>query len=151
MNTSHEAQAVEAGRGWADRKADALEGTLAQDWPLEWDPSWAGELRFDGQLDRDELADLTDLANREAAEHWLEIVEARRTAEDSRAETEELETRAIHLYEELREHIPEGLAVGRDGARVFLMDIEDAAEFSVHSLGEASRVINDWQERHFGR
>jgi len=152
MDTVHEAQAALAGRRWAEQKADALEGTLAESWPTEWDPSWGGELRLHGaRLDRAELDELVDLANREAATRWLELVETRRSLEDARGEAEELEARAVWLYEALRQHTPDGLSVGREGSRVYLQDAQDATEFSVHSLGEASRVINDWQERHLGR
>jgi hypothetical protein len=152
MDKHHEAQAARAGRAWAEQKADALEGTSAQDWPAEWDPRWAGELRLSGaRVARRELEELIDFANREAAERWLELVETRRAVEDARGELEEIEARAVWLYEALRAHTPEGLTVGRDGARVYLQDMGDATELSVGSLGEASRVISDWQERHFGR
>lgn len=152
MKTSHQAQAAAAGRAWADRKADALEGTSALDWPADWDPAWAGELHLSGaRVDARELSALVDLANREAATRWLDLVEARRSTQDARAESEELETGAVRLYEALREHTPQGLSVGREGGRVFLQDVGDASEHSVTSLGEAMRVIGDWQERHFGR
>ncbi|HSQ65424.1 MAG TPA: hypothetical protein VLM85_19530, partial [Polyangiaceae bacterium] len=107
MDTVHEAQAVLAGRRWAEQKADALEGTLAESWPTAWDPSWGGELRLHGaRLDRAELDELVDLANREAATRWLELVETRRSVEDARGEAEELEARAVWLYEALRQHTP---------------------------------------------
>jgi hypothetical protein len=151
MDAHHEAQAVRAGRAWAEQKADALEGTAAQDWPPDWEPRWDGELRLSGsRVDRRELEELIDLAHREAAARWLDLVETRRTLEDERAELEELEARAVWLHEALRSHVPLGLAVARDGARVYLQDTADATQFDVRSLGDAARVIGDWQERHLG-
>ncbi len=152
-HTGHEAQAVRAGRAWAEQKADALEGTLAQDWPMEWETRWDGELRLSGsRVDRQELDELIDLANREAAARWLDLVQARKATEDARSELEELVARAVWLYESLRGHTPEGLAVARDGARVYLQDVSDATEIAqVRSLGDAARAMSDWEERHLGR
>ncbi len=151
MNTTQEAEAVEAGRRWAEEKADAREGTRAEDWPVEWDPAWAGELHVTGKrADGPMLVALVDRANREAAARWLEIVEARREEQDTRAEGEELEAGAVKLYETLRRHTPEGLSLGREGARVFLQDVEDASEVSVSSIVEALRAIDEWQGRHVG-
>jgi hypothetical protein len=153
MKLGHDAQAAEAGRRWAEQKADALEGTAASDWPREWDPRWAGELRLRGGrgVNERELGALIDLANREAAARWSELVEMLAAAEDARGEAEELEARAVSLSESLRRHTPEGLSVGREGARVFLQDVEDGSEINVRSLAEASRFITEWQERHLGR
>ena len=47
--------------------------------------------------------------------------------------------------------MPSGLAVGRDGGRVYLCDVSADVETSVASLAEAASVISDWQERHHGR
>ena len=97
----------------------------------------------------DELAALLDRATRAASSRWAEIVEAERELEDSGAPN--TETRAVALYDTLRDHVPAGLSVGREGARVYLQDVADAGETTVTSLADAARAVSEWQERHFGR
>ena len=38
------------------------------------------------------------------------------------------------LYDTLRDHVPAGLSVGREGGRVYLQDVADAEEITVTSL-----------------
>ena len=100
MGAHHEAQAVRAGREWAEASAE--------DWPLAWDTRWDAELKLSGsRLDSRELVKLIDLANREAAQRWLELVETRKA----------LEAHAVWIYEALRGHTPAGLTVVRDRSR----------------------------------
>lgn len=147
-----EHEAAEAGRRWAEDKAEALQGTSPRDWPQAWDVAWAGELHLEPhppKLVPDEIADLLDCANDAARLRWNEIVEDERALEES-GETD-TETRALALFEALRDHVPEGLSVGREGGRVYLQDVSDAGETTVTSLADAARAVGDWQERHFGR
>ena len=145
-------QAVFAGRKWAEAKAAALEGTSPRDWPDTWDAAWSGGLHLaprSPKLAPEDLARLLDRATDAARRRWAEIVEAERAIEDN--QTSDSETRATALYEALRDHVPAGLSVGREGARVYLQDVSDAAETTVTSYAAAARAVSDWQERHFGR
>lgn len=145
-------EAAAAGRKWAEDKAAALEGTSPRDWPDEWDAAWSGELHLEPhgpELTPEELAALVERATGAARERWEEIVEAERTVEDSGATDGESYART--LCDVLRDHLPGGLAVGQDGARVYLQDVVDATEMTVSSFAQAARTISDWRERHFGR
>ena len=144
--------AVLSGRRWAEDKAAALEGTSPRDWPDTWDVAWSGELRLAPQspnLTREELEALLDRASEAARLRWEEIVEAERALEESGAT--DGETRAVALCDALRDHLPPGLSVGREGGRVYIQDVTNAAETTVTSLADAARAIGDWQEHHFGR
>lgn len=152
MDAERVRQAVSAGRRWADEKAAALEGTSPRDWPEDWDLAWSGELHLEPRppkLSREELADLLDRATRAARDRWTEILEAERSLEESGESNSE--ERAVALYEALRDHVPAGLEVGREGTRVYVQDVTDAGETTVTSLASAARAVSDWQERHLGR
>jgi hypothetical protein len=145
-------EAVFAGRRWAEEKAAALEGTSSRDWPDAWEIAWGGELHLEPRspkLGPEDLAALLDRATEAARSRWAEIVEAERALEDSQAT--DAETRATALCEVLRDHVPSGLSVGREGGRVYLQDVADAGETTVTSFADAARAVSDWQERHFGR
>lgn len=152
IDPRREEAAVAAGRKWAEDKAAALEGTSPRDWPEEWDPAWSGELHLKAQVPKlipEVVTALLERATRAASSRWTEIVEAERALEDSGAPN--TETWAVTLYDTLRDHVPEGLSVGREGGRVYLQDVADAEEVTVTSLADAARAVSDWQERHFGR
>jgi hypothetical protein len=152
MPTEREREAALAGRKWAEDKAAALEGTSSRDWPDEWDAAWSGELHLEPHrpaLIPEELAALMERATEAARERWEEILEAERSVEESSAT--ESEFYASALRDVLRGHVPDGLSVGREGARVYLQDVADATEMTVTSYAHAARAISDWQERHFGR
>lgn len=145
-------EAASAGVRWADEKAAALEGTSPRDWPDAWDAAWTGALHLEPRypkLAAEELAALLDHANDAARGRWTEIVERERALEESHAT--DAETRAVALSEALRDHVPAGLSVGREGSRVYLQDAADAGETTVTSIADAARAVSDWQERHFGR
>lgn len=143
------------GRRWADEKAAGLEGTSPLDWPDDWEPAWNGELGVkvppDGGLSLEDLTELQGRAELAATLRWNEILETERATLDARVDTVDDELSAVRLYEALREHVPSGLAVARDGPRVFLFGSEPAEEVTVTSLADAMRAIGDWQERHLGR
>ncbi len=152
--------AIASGRTWAEEKASHLEGTSPRDWPDVWDAAWSGGLHVaspssdPSKLTREEIVALFDRATDAARERWEEIVEAARALEDGGAAdggAADSEVRAVALCEALRDHVPAGLSVGRDGSRVYLQDVSDAAETTVTSLASATRAISDWQERHLGR
>lgn len=148
-----ERDAVAAGRRWADDKAAALDGVSPRDWPQTWDDAWRGELRFDPHLPRltpGELRDLLELASDSARVLWIEIVD-RELAIEARGVEVESESYSLALFEELRNHVPQGLTVGREGTRVYVQDLTDGRETAVTSFADAVRAISDWQERHFGR
>ncbi len=152
MRPRRSREASAAGRRWAEEKAAALEGTSPRDWPETWDPAWSGGLRLEPSspsLDREELEALVDRATNAARRRWTELVENARALEAEGADA--AESRAVALFDALRGHVPSGLAVGRDGPRVYLLDVTDAEERTVTSIADAARTINDWQERHFGR
>jgi len=146
-------EAILAGRRWAEEKAAHLEGTSPRDWPDTWDPAWSAELhleRHTPKLAAGELAALVARATDAARERWMEIVEAERDIEET-SQTSDAETRAVALYEALRDHVPAGLSVGREGTRVFIQDAADTEETTVTSYADAARAVSDWQERHLGR
>jgi hypothetical protein len=153
MASDRAREADAAGQKWAEEKAAALEGTSPRDWPEEWDAAWNGELHLEPhrpRLEADELAQLIERATSAARQRWAEIVEEARGIEESQTTTD-AEARAVALYEAIRDHVPAGLAVGREGARVYIQDVADSGETTVTSIADAARAINDWQERHFGR
>lgn len=138
-----------SGQDWAEQKAAALEGTSPRDWPDEWDDAWNGELSLarSQELSPAALAELRARASDAARARWAEILEDQRAGDDGE---EQGEARAVELYEALRGHVPAGLSVGREGARVYLQDVSDADETTVASMAEAARAISDWQDRHLG-
>jgi hypothetical protein len=143
-------EAACAGRRWAEEKAAALEGTSAQSWSDDWQAAWAGALSLEPHLPKiapEELSTLIDHATDAARRRWTEILEAERALEDNQAL--DTETRALALCEALRDHVPAGPSVGREGSRVYLQDTSDAHETTV--IADAARAVTDWQERHFGR
>jgi hypothetical protein len=152
MSPGRDREAIFAGRKWAEEKAAALEGTSPRDWPDDWDVAWAGALDLEPrspELAPDELDAFLDRANRAASSRWAEILEAELELEEHG--TTDTETGALALYELLRDHVPAGLSVGRDGTRVFLQDSAGSEETTVTSFADAARTVSDWQERHFGR
>jgi hypothetical protein len=152
MDPIRERQAVFAGRRWAEEKAAALEGTSPHDWPDVWDRQWNEDMPIQPRLPKltpEELTALIDTAIYAARGRWEELVEWERALDDRDATDDEAQ--AVALYEQLREHVPAGLSVGRDGARVYLQDVSDAADMTVRSLADASRAISDWLERHIAR
>jgi hypothetical protein len=144
-------EAACAGRRCAEEKQQRW-GTSAQSWPDDWQAAWAGALSLEPHLPKiapEELSTLIDHATDAARRRWTEILEAERALEDNQAL--DTETRALALCEALRDHVPAGLSVGREGSRVYLQDTSDAHETTVTSIADAARAVTDWQERHFGR
>ncbi len=87
---SHLEQALQAGRRWAEEKADALDEMPAASWPAEWVPSPGWKLRLEGgALSDAEVDELLVVAHREAASRWREIFEDRFGLEDERGRAEE--------------------------------------------------------------
>jgi len=85
---SDRTRAEQAGSQWADRKADALEGMPAQDWPEEWNRAWAGDLHLapEDRSGHARFEELQEFAQAAAAMRWSQLVEDRRDEEDVRAE-----------------------------------------------------------------
>jgi hypothetical protein len=149
MLRDHVNEAHALGERWARRRADLLDGDLpAMDWPESWSPEWDGELPKElASLPHSERALLLTEAHRAAAEQWGEIVLDKRDDEDWVDEEQDLEAQARALFETLRADVPSGLAVARDGPRVFLTDLNSGEERTITSLGSAWQVLQDWSER----
>jgi len=139
--------AAAAGRYWANRKAETLEGAIpAVDWPETWRTEWGGRLPFDeGEVDPSDLPTLAAIASLTATERWEELVQARRAEEDADEVEIELEREAVRLFEQLDKGLPEGLRAMRDGERVYLVD-EAGMERTITSMEQASRVLREWKE-----
>lgn len=141
------AEAVALGRAWASDKADALRGAIdPEDWPDFWDEADAGSLPE--QLSNAERRQLEELANAAARERWVELVADERFGDMLEENRDEIEARAAALESQLRESLPPGVSVGRDGSRVFLSLSESGrSERTVSSLSNAWRVLHDWEEQ----
>ena len=142
-----EKDALASGRRWAEAKADMLAEIPIADWPDEWDPEWNGTLLDSGAVDARTRAGLFDLATHAAAERWEQLVEARRSRDDWRADIEEQEAAAARLHSAILDRLPQGLSASRQGARVFLLDEAEEREIDVTSIEHASRAIADWMQR----
>ena len=142
-------EATEIGRSWAERVADSLADSVpASSWPVSWQPAWARDLPTNGKLNEDDQQRLWVYAHEVAAEHWLDLVRARRHAEDNEDEVHDAETHALALAESIRPGLPAGLQVVVDGPRVFILDVRTQAERPVTSLEAAWRVTDEWREHH---
>lgn len=139
--------ATAAGHGWAERKAATLEGAIpAVDWPDTWSPAWGESLPFrSGEVDPQSVPVLLAIASHAAAERWAELVSEHRAEESADEEEVDLEIEAVRLFEAVRDALPEGLTVVRNGERVCLVD-EAGKERTITSLEQASRVLGEWKE-----
>lgn len=140
--------ALAAGHGWAERKAEILDGAMpAADWPDVWSKKWAGRLPFDeNETDPRELAALEVVANHAAAEHWAKLVREHRTVESAEEEELDQEAAAARLFDSVRGALPDGLVVQRAGERVYLVD-ERGMERTITSVAHAARVVADWKDQ----
>jgi hypothetical protein len=140
--------ALAAGHSWAERKADALEGTFdAIHWPDRWQQEWGDRLPLlDGEAPAGDLEALMATAQHAASERWAELVRDRRYQEGTDEEEWDYEARAVGLLEALEKALPEGLRVDREGERVYLVDAL-GREQTIVSVPEAWRVVDDWRER----
>jgi hypothetical protein len=139
--------AATAGRGWAERKVEALEGTIpAVDWPDTWSPAWGESLPFrSGEVEPQSLRALQAVATHAAAERWAELLIQHRADESAEEEDLDLEIEAVRLYEAVRGALPDGLTAVRDGERVYLVD-DSGKERTITSLEQTTRVLGEWKE-----
>lgn len=137
-----------AGFGWAEEKAEALQGEVpAVDWPDFWDPEWARTLPFrSGEVGEHDVETLRAIANHAAAERWAELVSERREMEDAADEEIDAEANAVRLFETVQDSLPQGLHLRREGERVCLLDAA-GIERTITSLAQAWHVIDEWKER----
>ena len=138
-------EAVALGHAWADQRAERLRDRLpADEWPDFWDDADNGPLPED--TDAEAQAGLGSVASRAAHERWRELTEHQRALEKIEEDEQALEASASDLEAELRRSLPQGIAVDRDGSRVFLQRQETGDERTVSSLESAWRVIEEWSD-----
>jgi hypothetical protein len=146
--------ATEAGKAWAESKADTLEGGMSpEQWPEVWDPRWVadGEVARWARQAGAELIREADFeafkaaAHNAAGERWSELLSFAREREDVPDDELDQEVEAVKLVALLDQDLPPGLLVDHDGPRVFLLD-PAGTERTVVSLPHAWRVIAEWQE-----
>lgn len=148
MKRDHARLAASAGRLWAERKAEALAEIIpAVDWPDLWDDKERGALPFGpDEVDATERAALEVEALHAAHERWPTLVTAQRSLEADHEQEPGLELDAIRLERALQNDLPHGIAVGRDGPRVYLEDSQSGMQRTVTSLAQAWRVVDEWEE-----
>jgi len=140
------AEATALGRAWADEKANALRDDVpAADWPDFWDEASNGPLP--DNVAWAERSDMLVSAIRAAQDRWRELRSEQLLVESIEGDDSEGEAAAVRLETSLREGLPPGITVGRDGSRVHLQNAATDQEQSVTSLGDAARVIEDWTEQ----
>jgi hypothetical protein len=139
---------ADAGRGWAEEKADRLRGVIAaRDWPGTW------ERGFDGRLPLpEEVTDVDSRGYRESAHHaaatrWLELVVEQRDVEAADEADVDSEREAERMLAFVRSALPRALRAERDGPGVFVSD-DRGEEIPVTSLAEAFRVVSDYDDRY---
>jgi hypothetical protein len=137
--------AIEAralGYAWAEERADQLRPRPAEEWPDFWQIADEGPLPADIPL-RDRR-DMQVRASAAARERWREIVADERTAAALEPDQEQAAAAAVRLQEQLEPSLPPGVAVGRDGQRVYLSDTVRGVERTIDSEQAAWRVLEDW-------
>jgi len=140
------AEATALGRAWADEKADALRDDVpAADWPDFWEEASNGPLPPD--LAWEERSDMLVSATRAAQDRWRELRSEQLYAESIEEDGGASEAEAVRLEASLRDGLPRGIRLGRDGCRVHLQNAATDQERSVTSLGDAARVIEEWTEQ----
>jgi hypothetical protein len=72
---------TDAGRRWAEERADSLVGTIAAvSWPDTWPVAWDEELDLPAEVEEGDTPAYRAAAHHAAAERWLELLEEQEVA-----------------------------------------------------------------------
>lgn len=148
MATRQWVSPTDAGRRWAEERADILSGDVpAIDWPDTWEYRSDHDLELPEEADANDAQAYRDAAHHAACERWAELLAEHRGEESVNEEETDAEAEAVKLVEKIRDDLPEGLEAAHDGPRVYLLD-SDGFEMTVTSLEDTWRVVSEWEQRH---
>jgi hypothetical protein len=139
---------MDAGRRWAEWRAESLDGDIpALDWPDEWPSAWNEALELPEEVGERDAPAYRIAAHHAAAERWAELLKEHRDSEAVAEEEADAEAQAVRLVSLLREDLPAGLTVWRDGHDVYLR-APHGEETPIHSLRDAWRVVAEYDEHY---